>query len=447
LSEKRYFKLIHEVRVMSVINTNIAANIAANAINKNDREMATAMERLSTGSRINSAKDDAAGLAIADRMSAQISGLEQASRNANDAISMLQTAEGATKEISNMLGRMRELAVQSANGTYSDNDRASLDLEFGALMDEITRIAENTEWNGNKILAGNVLATTDPTAEASYTKTIQLGASSGQAMSISLNSWQPKVALDTDMTAASGTGANGADPATGSVQEVTFSALANGDSYTLAGITVVATGVVTAADQETYFAALADGEVEASQVFGTNATGTGTFTGFDTATGTGGDSKVNFTNTGQTNASKTIAVTTIAGTNSPTVAAPTGGSENPGAYGSGALFFGAAGSENRINITAATNSSQAIIELDRAINGAAAERAKYGAYMSRLQHASDNLLNTAANTAASRSQIADADYASETMELARTQIISQASTAMLAQANQSKQTVLSLLQG
>ena len=432
---------------MSVINTNIAANIAANAINKNDREMATAMERLSTGSRINSAKDDAAGLAIADRMSAQISGLEQASRNANDAISMLQTAEGATKEISNMLGRMRELAVQSANGTYSDNDRASLDLEFGALMDEITRIAEYTEWNGNKILAGNVLATTNPTAEASYTKIIQLGASSGQAMSISLNSWQPKVALDTDMTAASGTGANGADPATGSVQVVTFTDLVANDSYTLAGITVVATGAVTKEAQETYFAALADGEVEASQSFGTNGTGTGTFTGFDTADGTGSDAKVNFTNTGQTNASKTIAVTTIAGTNSPDVAAPTGGSENPGAYESGALFFGAAGSEKRINITAATNSSQAIIELDRAINGAAAERAKYGAYMSRLQHASDNLLNTAANTAASRSQIADADYASETMELARTQIISQASTAMLAQANQSKQTVLSLLQG
>jgi len=431
---------------MTVINTNTASMIARDAIQRNDRAMSTAMERLSTGSRINSAKDDAAGMAISDRMGAQISGLNMAVRNANDAISMLQTAEGATKEISNMLGRMRELAVQSASGTYSDADRASLDLEFGALMDEITRIAENTEWNGNKILAGNVLATTDPTAEASYTKTIQLGASSGQAMSISLNSWQPKVALDTDMTAASGTGANGADPATGSVQEVTFSALANGDSYTLAGITVVATGVVTAADQETYFAALADGEVEASQVIGTNATGTGTFTGFDTATGTGGDSKVNFTNTGQTNASKTIAVTTIAGTNSPTVAAPTGGSENPGAYGSGALFFGAAGSENRINITAATNSSQAIIELDRAINGAAAERAKYGAYMYRLQHASDNLSNVATNTAASRSQIADADYATETTELARTQIISQASTAMLAQANQVKQTVLALLQ-
>ena len=431
---------------MTVINTNTASMIARDAIQRNDRAMSTAMERLSTGSRINSAKDDAAGMAISDRMGAQISGLNMAVRNANDAISMLQTAEGATKEISNMLGRMRELAVQSASGTYSDADRASLDLEFGALMDEITRIAENTEWNGNKILAGDVLATTNPTAEASYTKTIQLGASSGQAMSISLNSWQPKVALDTDMTAASGTGANGADPATGSVQVVTFKDLINGDSYTLAGITVVASGAVTKEAQETYFAALADGEVEASQSFGTNATGTGTFTGFDTADGAGSDAKVNFTNTGQTNASKTIAVTTIAGTNSPTVAAPTGGSENPGAYGSGALFFGAAGSESRINITAATNSSQAIIELDRAINGAAAERAKYGAYMSRLQHASDNLSNVATNTAASRSQIADADYATETTELARTQIISQASTAMLAQANQVKQTVLALLQ-
>jgi flagellin len=431
---------------MTVINTNTASMIARDAIQRNDRAMSTAMERLSTGSRINSAKDDAAGMAISDRMSAQISGLNMAVRNANDAISMLQTAEGATKEISNMLGRMRELAVQSASGTYSDADRASLDLEFGALMDEITRIADNTEWNGNKILAGAVTATTAPASEATYDKTIQLGASSGQTMAISLNSWQPTVALDTDMTAASGTGANGVDPKTGSVQVVTFTDLVANDSYTLAGITVVATGAVTAAEQEAYFHALVDGEVEASQGF-SNATGTGTFTGFDTATGTGGDGKVNFTNTGQTNASKTIAVTTISGTQSPTVDAPTGGSENPGAYGSGALFFGAAGSEKRINITAATNSSQAIIELDRAINGAAAERAKYGAYMSRLQHASDNLLNTAANTAASRSQIADADYASETMELARTQIISQASTAMLAQANQSKQTVLSLLQG
>ena len=131
---------------MTVINTNTASMIARDAIQRNDRAMSTAMERLSTGSRINSAKDDAAGMAISDRMSAQISGLNMAVRNANDAISMLQTAEGATKEISNMLGRMRELAVQSASGTYSDADRASLDLEFGALMDEIR--ASRTTQNG-----------------------------------------------------------------------------------------------------------------------------------------------------------------------------------------------------------------------------------------------------------------------------------------------------------
>ena len=124
---------------MTVINTNSSAMIARDAIQRNDRAMSTAMERLSTGLRINSAKDDAAGLAISDKMGAQISGLNMAVRNANDAISFLQTAEGATNEISNMLGRMRELAVQAASGTYTNTDRAALDLEFGALMDEVTR--------------------------------------------------------------------------------------------------------------------------------------------------------------------------------------------------------------------------------------------------------------------------------------------------------------------
>ena len=133
---------------MTVINTNTSSMIARDAINRNDRAMSTAMERLSTGSRINSAKDDAAGLAIADRMGAQISGLNMAVRNANDAISMLQTAEGATKEITNMLGRMRELSVQSASGTYTTADRTALNLEFQALLSEIERIADNTEWNG-----------------------------------------------------------------------------------------------------------------------------------------------------------------------------------------------------------------------------------------------------------------------------------------------------------
>ena len=178
---------------MSVINTNTASNIAQNAIRINEQQMSTAMERLSTGSRINSAKDDAAGLAISERMSSQISGLNMATRNANDAISMLQTIEGATKEISNMLGRMRELTVQSASGTYTSTDRAALDLEFGALMDEISRIAKNTEWNGDGVLQGT-LSQNYSSDDGALAKNIQIGTDSGQTMALSIKTWVPTVA-------------------------------------------------------------------------------------------------------------------------------------------------------------------------------------------------------------------------------------------------------------
>ena len=321
---------------MTVINTNISSMIARDAITRNDRAMSQAMERLSTGSRINSAKDDAAGLAIADRMSAQVSGLNMAVRNANDAISMLQTIEGATKEITNMLGRMRELAVQSASGTYTDNDRDALNLEFGALMDEITRIAKNTEWNGQAVLKGNIgtaLESDYTSDDAAETHKIQLGSSSGQTMNLTINTWVPTTTADNDAT--------------------------------------VVTGDLT-----------------------------------------------------------------------------TNGSND--AYGAAVLYVTEADANTpatlRIGIDTVDEAATAITNLDKAINGAAAERAKYGAYMARLQHASDNLANISMNTSASLSSIADADYAVETTELARTQIISQASTAMLAQANQVKQTVLALLQ-
>ena len=316
---------------MTVINTNTSSMIAQNAIAKNDKSMEIAMQRLSTGSRINSAKDDAAGLAISQRMTSQISGLKMAARNVNDAISMLQTIEGATKEISNMLGRMRELTVQAASGTYTDTDRSALDLEFGALMDEISRIAKNTEWNGDGVLQGT-LSQNYSSDDSAITKKIQVGTDSGQTMELSIKTWVPTVAsADTDSVGSfdAGDGSNSAYGAT-------------------------------------------------TALFGGGAN--------DTVTST-----------------------------------------------------------VRLNITAVGNTVDALEEIDKAIDGAAAERAKYGAYMSRLQHASDNLNNVATNTAASRSQIKDADYAAETTELARTQIISQASTAMLAQANQVKQTVLSLL--
>jgi len=333
---------------MTVINTNIGATIARNAIGTNERAMATSMERLSTGLRINSAKDDAAGLAISTRMTAQVSTLDMAARNANDGISMVQTAEGASKEITNMLVRMKELAVQSASGTYSDTDRAALDLEFGALMSEIDRVAKNTTWNTNTVLNGGD-ATPDYSASVTSTALdIRLGSASTDKLTVTFKSWVPSVTIDAQQLNADG-------------------------SLAVGGLN---------------------------------------------------PGKTNYAD-GQDNA---IATT------------------DTSAFGDAVLQWGASGSEARIDITAADHATYAITQLDKAIKGATSEQANYGAFINRLQHAADNLANVSANTDQSRSRIQDADYAVETTNLARTQIIAQASTAMLAQANQSKQSVLALLQ-
>ena len=434
---------------MTVINTNTSSMIARDAIQRNDRAMSSAMERLSTGSRINSAKDDAAGLAISDRMAAQVSGLNMAVRNANDAISMLQTAEGATKEITNMLGRMRELSVQAASGTYTDTDRTALNLEFQALLSEIERIADNTEWNGEKILAGTSATVDTAAAETALSKNIQLGASSGQTMTLSLNSWQPTVQVDSSMSAASGTARTGVDDRTSEVSTVTFVDMADGETLSIGGITITAGGAITAEELATYFeqySAAADyGTAKSITEAAGTSTITGTWSGFTVADG-GSDTTVAITNGGRSDLNPLTVTGTASGTGADVKITATGtaGVDNAGAFGQGVLYYGAG--VTAISISSAGGASQAVSELDLAINGAAAERAKYGAYMSRLQHASDNLANIATNTSASLSQIADADYAVETTELARTQIISQASTAMLAQANQVKQTVLALLQ-
>ena len=427
---------------MTVINTNTSSLVARDAIQRNDRAMSTAMERLSTGSRINSAKDDAAGLAIAERMSSTVGGLNMAVRNANDAISLLQTAEGATSEISNMLSRMRELAVQSSSGTYTATDRAALDLEFGALMDEIDRIASNTEWNGTAILSGSTTTYT-PAGAGTKDYAIQIGTDASQSMDLNLNVWKTNVAFDSQMTAASGTGRDGVDPKAGESQVVTFEQLTTNQSVTIAGLTITAGATVSGTVIAEQIDDTASGATPSA---GNNLTFSGALTGY--VTGSNTNAAVTFTHTGGLQGSNTDL--TDPGTGIASVGNATAGTDAVGAYGQGALFFNsntlASPTATRINITAQANASQAVTELDNAINGAAAERAKYGSYMSRLQHAADNLSNTAVNTRASISQIKDADYAAETSELARTQIIAQASTAMLAQANQVKQTVLSLLQ-
>ena len=286
---------------MAVVNTNVNASIAQNALVRNERSMNTAMERLSTGQRINSAADDAAGLAIGSRMTSQIRGLDVGIRNANDAISMVATADGALIEVTNMLQRMRELALQASNGTTTSADRSYLSSEYANLLAEIDRIAENTQWNGNTIL--NHITT------ASSTFKYQVGANGGQTIAVDFGN-----------------------------------------------MTDTVSGVFT--------------EIKASH--------------------------------------SVITSTTTA--------------------------------------SAITQGTSAVVAIDSAITAVNSQRATFGAAMNQLTYAVDNLSNVKVNSEAARSRIVDTDYAVETSELARTQIIQQAGTAMLAQANQMPQTVLSLLQ-
>ena len=452
---------------MSVINTNVSATIATNALIRNERAMSTSMERLSTGLRINSAKDDAAGLAISSRMKAAVSGLEMAAKNANDAISMLEVAEGATLEISNMLIRMRELAVQSASGTYSDTDRKAMDLEFGALMSEIDRVSKNTTWNTMSILNG-----ADSAGAAVYnasadktTVNIQLGANASQSMGLEFKTWVPSVSVDMQAlnadgydnvggkAAAGAAKAGGLDPraATGNVTEsstFTFVELTANKSVTIAGVTL--TAGASAMSAANVAAAFAD---PTASVNGGSFDKT-TYSGWTSEAVSGADTKVKFTST---TPDKDVVNLTATTTGDNAITAPSGAAltegaagtlsaKNESAFGDAVLYWNDNGTAKAINVVTAGAAEFAIDQLDKAILGASGERAKYGAYMSRLEHSSDNLLNVAQNTDQSRSRIEDADYAVETSELARTQIISQAATAMLAQANQAKQGVLQLLQ-
>ena len=298
---------------MAVVNTNVNASVAQNALVRNERSMNQAMERLSTGQRINSAGDDAAGLAIASRMTSQIRGLETAVRNANDGISMISVADGALVEVGNMLQRMRELALQASNGTTTSTDRNYLNAEYVNLAAEIERIAQNTEWNGQDIL--------DATANGATNGVVnfQVGANGGQTIAVYFGN-----ATNADITS----GNNAA----------------------------VASGIMASV----------------------------------------------------ASAAATISADSTA--------------------------------------SAITRGASAITAIDKAITHLNDQRATFGAAINQLTYAVDNLSNVKVNSEAARSRVLDTDYATETSNLARTQIIQQAGTAMLAQANQLPQTVLALLQ-
>jgi flagellin len=415
---------------MTVINTNVSATLASNAITRNDRAMSTAMERLSTGLRINSASDDAAGLAIASRMRSQVDGLEQAARNANDGISMIQTAEGAYIEVSNMLGRMKELAVQASSGTYSDTDRAALNLEFDQLQSEMIRIAGNTQWNGFNILDGTA-------GGSSATVKYQVGAGSGQTMDATFNTLYKTVA-----SASATANTTGADTNNEELWTVTIAGtnvlendylnftLTDRNNKNLEVLVKLSAASRNALNAGTGAPVTIAGNNHAEVVHITDG-----ITDLAAVLNGSGDSGITI----KFSAQNTIEIEgTSVGLDNNT--------DEQFTVSNVSIKRGEVASLDAFSVSSSLDAKRAVGELDSLITTVAAGRAKYGAYINRLEYASDNLMNVAQNTDASRSQIEDADYAAETSELARTQIIAQASTAMLAQANQSKQSVLALLQ-
>ena len=388
---------------MAVINTNIAATMTTNALSRNDRDMAATMERLSTGKSINSAKDDAAGLAVSSRMTAQIRGLDQAVQNANDAISMIQTADGASIEIGNMMQRMRELAVQASNGTVTSTDQSSLNLEFVQLRTEIERIANQTQWNGENVLDGSAGTSSNGTA------VFQVGGNSLQTMSVAFGDWN----LNASTTNVAG------------VQAVYDFTIADGD--------VAALGEFVISDGQNTVTLDASGLSSVAEL-ATAIEADGSLTRLTASDGTG-KLTLTYDNAEVVTVPPTISGDGVAQTVSETTAGVTALS---GVYGTDI---------SAIKIDTDADANAAIASLDTAINGINAQRAIFGAGMNRLEYAVDNLTNVSQNAAASRSRVEDADYAAETTELARTQIIQQAGTAMLAQANQQNQAVLALLKG
>jgi len=436
---------------MTIINTNMASIIATNAIIANERNQANAMERLSTGLRINSAGDDAAGLAITTRMEAEVTGLEAATRNANDAISMIETLEGSAREIGVALQRMRELAVQASSDTFGVTDRAAMDIEFGQLMSEMVRIATQTTWNEKTIMNGanNAAgAAVTSSAVAATSITIQLGKASGQTMDLSIKSFDPRTAIRgaarlEQVNPVTGLELAARAPAAAALGQPAIIRTRVNNLFSDATNTTVTGG--SNRDRTGALAANVDGSAWANNTIENDAINIG---GMILA---GNDNHVIADPSIAGAANRRDAETQVFGSAVLYVGNNLDNGDETGGVALAVADADAAWATTmqnpeRINIKSRTNANYTVHNLDIAISAVSAERAKYGAYISRLEHATDNLTNVARHQESSRSRIADADYAVESTELSRTTIISQASTAMLAQANAAKQTVLTLLQ-
>ena len=382
----------------SVINTNIASLNTQRNLSASQMSLNTSIQRLSSGLRINSSKDDAAGLAIASRMDSQIRGLNVAVRNANDGVSLAQTAEGALGKVGDMLQRMRELAVQSVNSTNSQSDRDALQSEVTQLKEEITRVASTTKFNGTNLIDGTFTA-----------KAFQVGANSGETITL---------ASVGDASLAT-LGSIGTTSYTQTTAAATATAFATGMSIDINGVTITtAAGAANAPAAATAFKAAFD----AAKAVPAN-------TGLANVTMSAGGAITS------TDATLVLA-------NLTNVSGVTAGTTN-GTASVGPVVTGIAG----LTVATAADAAYALSGIDAALTSINSSRATLGAVQNRFESVVTNLQLAAENQTAAKSRIMDADFAAETANLTRGQILQQAGTAMLAQANSLPNGVLALLRG
>ena len=386
---------------MSVINTNVMSLNAQRNLSTNSADLGTTIQRLSSGLRINSAKDDAAGLAISERFTTQIRGMDQAARNANDGISLAQTAEGALGEIGNNLQRIRELAVQSRNATNSTDDRAALQKEVDQLMSEIDRVADTTNFNGTKLLNGDFTA-----------QSFQVGANQGETIDIAAIADANIDALGT-WTEPSTTTYSQTQTAAVTTPADAASFQVNGSTISIAANAANTTSALALAELKTAFDTAKADTANNPGLANVTMAADGTITSTDETLTVGTLTNV----TGLATADGTATVT-------------------PGASHTGFAD---------LDISTAEGADNAMLAMDAALKAVNDARADLGAVQNRFSSVVTNLQTGSENLSAARSRIMDADYAKETANLSRTQILQQAGTAMLAQANQSSQSVLSLL--
>ena len=394
------------------INTNIPSLNAQRNLNASQSTLATALQRLSSGLRINSAKDDAAGLSISERMNAQIKGMTVASQNANDGISLAQTAEGALQTIGDNLQRIRQLSVQSSNATNSDTDRASLQAEVTQLTDEINRVANQTTFNGTKLLDGSFTS-----------QLFQVGADAGQT--IGVNS-----IVDANSDKLGSAQFAGTDILTGTAGS---DATATTDT-TISGYTVAVTkGGVSTTYTLDDFTVKAGKSISQATANAINARmdETGVYAEITTAADdTAGTPVAAVITLSSVKAGQTFAVTPDT---SMTLTAGTAGT------------LGTAKTIKDIDISDFVGSQQALEIVDKALTDVNSARADLGAIQNRFTSTISNLSTSSENISAAKGRITDADYAVETANMTKAQILQQAGTAMLAQANTLPQNVLSLL--